>query len=406
MPAPRTFRIWLDLGDAFAKAAAEGASRPPETETGPPVRRRLRFPSVVATRLLDSRAEGGERGGGGAGQGHALLLDASEPVLRPVDFDPKAHPRTGSYGGAQEFLEMASSRPAPPRSRFAGRLAAIYGADRQWLGVDPSDENVGALVHKALMLLCPPECSEAEVAFVVDSGTKAAAVSRYVSTLPRVAEFEVRTYRRPEPRRLRVRLEGRTVDAPACAVAALPAPGGEGGPGARGDRRRQLLIDIGHFRTKVAVFSAEGCELQDELPIGMADCVRRVLRDGAELGLVVDEFALIRALEVSRQDVIHMGKRRFDLSAPLRTARRAVEEELEKNLRRLLRDHYGRGGESCEGAVLFGGGAVALGSSLAARLEACQIGLKSTWIAPDPGFFLIEGAQRLAAAAAAPRRDE
>jgi hypothetical protein len=296
---------------------------------------------------------------------------------------------------------MASSRPAPPRSRFAGRLAAIYGADRQWLGVDPSDDNVAALVHKALMLLCPPECGEAEVVFVVDSGAKAAAVSRYVSTLPRVVEFEVRTYRRPEPRRLRVRLHGRTVDAPECAVAALPAAGeGAGvarvaglkeGPGSQG---RLLLIDVGHFRTKLAVFSAQGCELQDQLPIGMADCVKRVLRDGPEFGLVVDEFALIRALEASRQDVITMGKRRFDLGAPLRTARRGVEEELEKCLRRLLLEHYGRGGESCDAAVLFGGGAVGLGRSLAARLEACQIGLKSTWVAPDPSFLLIQGAER------------
>jgi hypothetical protein len=375
MPPPPTLRIWLDLGDAFAKATAEGAPLP--TGADGPTRARVRFPSVVATRLLDPRAEE-----------HTLLLDPSEPVIRPVDFDPRAHPRTGSYGGAQEFLEMASSRPAPPRSRFAGRLAAIYGADRQWLGIDPSDENVAALVHKALMVLCPPQCTDAEMVLVLDSGAKAAAVSRYVSTLPRVAEFEVRTYRHPEARRLRVRLGGRTIDAPECAVAALP---GEVAP----DRhRRLLLIDIGHFRTKFSVFSAEGCELQEELPIGVADCVRRVLRDGPELGLVVDEFALIRALEGSRQDVITLSKRRFDIGAPLRTARRAVEEELEKSLRRLLLEYYGRGGGICNAAVLMGGGAVALGRSFAARLEACQIGVGKTWIAPDPSFFLIQGAER------------
>ena len=380
MPPSPTFRIYLDLGDAFAKATAEGAPRPSGADG--PARARVRFPSVVATRLLDPGAEG-----------HTLLLDSSEPVLRPVDFDPRAHPRTGSYGGAQEFLEMASSRPAPPRSRFAGRLAAIYGADRQWLGIDPSDENVAALVHKALMLLCPPQFTDAEFVFVVDSGAKAAALSRYVSTLPRVAEFEVRTYRHAEARRLRVRLAGRTIDAPACAVAALPT---EVVP----DRqRRLLLIDIGHFRTKFAVFSAEGCELQDELPMGMADCVRRVLRDGPELGLVVDEFALIRALEGEglRQGVIALGKRRFDIAAPLSTAQRAVEEELEKSVRRLLLEYYGRGGGICSTAVLLGGGAVVFGRSLGARLEACQIGLAATWIAPDPSFFLVAGAERMSA---------
>jgi hypothetical protein len=376
MPAPKRLRIWLDLGDAFAKATSEEVSHP--SRPGGPARASVRFPSVVATRLLNPGTEG-----------HTLLLDSSEPVLRPVDFDPKGHPRTGSYGGAQEFLEMASAKPAPPRSRFAGRIAAIYGADRQWLGIEPSDENVAALVHKALMLLCPPECSEAEVVFVVDSGGKAAAVSRYVSALPRVVEFEVRTYQHPEPRRLRVRLDGRTIDAPECAVVALPA---EVGPGRQ---RRLLLIDIGHFRTKLAVFSAEGCELQDQLPIGVADCVRRVLRDGPELGLVVDEFALIRALEGSREDVITLGKRRFDIGALLGTARRAVEEEVEKNLRRRLLDHYGRGGESCNAAVLFGGGTVCVGRSLAARLEASRVGIGATWMAPDPSFFLLNGAERV-----------
>jgi hypothetical protein len=144
----------------------------------------------------------------------------------------------------------------------------------------------------------------------------------------------------------------------------------------------------------LAVFSAEGCELQAELQIGMADCVRTVLRDGPDLGLVVDEFALIRALEESREDVITMGKRRFDIGAPLRSARRAVEEEVEKSVRRLLLEHYGRGAERCHAAVLLGGGAVVIGRSLAARLEACQIGLGTTWIAPDPSFFLVQGAER------------
>jgi hypothetical protein len=119
-----------------------------------------------------------------------------------------------------------------------------------------------------------------------------------------------------------------------------------------------------------------------------------VLRDGPDLGLVADEFALIRALEGSQQDVITVGKRRFDIGALLRTARRGVEEELEKNLRRLLLEQYARGGGSCDEAVLFGGGALVLGSGLAARLEACQIGLGATSVAHDPSFLLIDGAER------------
>jgi hypothetical protein len=147
----------------------------------------------------------------------------------------------------------------------------------------------------------------------------------------------------------------------------------------------------------VAVFSGEGCELQEQLPIGVADCVRRVLRDGPELGLVADEFALIRVLESSQKDVVTLGKGSFDIGDPLRAARRGVEEELEKGLRRVLLDHYGRRGESCEAAVVFGGGAVVVGPSLAARLDAGQIGLRATWVAPDPNFLLIDGAERLVA---------
>jgi hypothetical protein len=371
MRTPEKLRICLDLGDAFAKAIGQSEA---DTLEGA-ARSRIRFPSVVATRLLEPE-----------GDGHTLVVDSSELVPRPIDFDPRAHPRTSSYDGSREFLEMTRSKPAPPRSRFAGRLAAIYGADRCWLGVDPSDENVAALVHKTLMMLCPLECRDAEVVFVVDSGAKAAAVSRYVSTLPRTAEFEVRTYRQPEVRRLQVRLEGRSIDAAECAVAALPANVGPG------RSRRLLLVDIGHFRTKLAMFSGDGCELQEQLPIGVADCVKRVLRDGQELGLVADEFAVIRALESSQQDVISVGKRRFDIAVPLHAARRAVEEELEKSLRRLLLEHYGRSGASCDAAVILGGGAVVVGSSLAARLEACQIGLGATWVAPEPSFFLLEGA--------------
>jgi hypothetical protein len=122
-----------------------------------------------------------------------------------------------------------------------------------------------------------------------------------------------------------------------------------------------------------------------------------VLRDGSELGLVADEFALIRALEGAQGDVISVGKRRFDLGVPLRTARQAVEEELDKNLQRVLLDYYGRSGHGCAAAVIFGGGSVAVGASIASRLEACRMGLDATWIAPDPNFFLIEGAERLVA---------
>jgi len=319
---------------------------------------------------------------------HQLGFDPHQAVARPLDFDARAYPRTRSYEGAEAFVEMAASRPPGPGSRFAGRLAAIYGADRQLLGNSPSDENVTALVHKALILLCAEDRCDAEVVFVVDSGAKAASVSRYVATLPRTIEFALRSYRRPHERRLHVRLRAEIIDAAESAVAALPAELD------LGRRRQVLLVDIGHLRTKLAVVSDSGCELQEQLPIGMADCVRRVMRDGQELGLVEDEFAVVRALESAPEHVISIGERRFDIRVPLGNARRAIEEELSLGIRRIVLAQFGRRGESCQAVAILGGGAAAIGRGLAARLEASNIGLRTVWVAPDPSFLLLEGARK------------
>jgi hypothetical protein len=160
-------------------------------------------------------------------------------------------------------------------------------------------------------------------------------------------------------------------------------------------KRRLLLIDVGHFRTKFALLSENGCELQSELELGSADCVRRVLRDGQDRGLVADEFAVVRALEVVRENAISVNGRRVDVGAPLESARRALEEELVRAVHRLLLEQYERSGESCQAAAVIGGGAASLGASLAARLEASAIGLRTVWVSPDPNFLLVEGARAI-----------
>ena len=313
-----------------------------------------------------------------------LLVDSREPLLRSPDFDAEAHPRTRSYEGAQAFIEQSASTPAPPGSRFAGRLAAVYGSDRQWLGKHASAENVEALVHKALMLVCADERCDAEVVFVVDTGAKAATVARYVATLPRSIDFAVRSHGRAAVRTLHVRLSAEIIDAATSAIAALPT----------GIGQRLLLIDVGHFRTKMALLSGNGCERQEQLELGVADCVRRVLRDGQDQGLVADEFAVVRALENARGDAISIGERRFDIGSPLESARRALEEELARGVRRLLLEQYERCGDSCHAAAIIGGGAASVGAGLAARLEASAIGLRTVWVTPDPSFLLVEGARQ------------
>jgi hypothetical protein len=119
-----------------------------------------------------------------------------------------------------------------------------------------------------------------------------------------------------------------------------------------------------------------------------------VLRDGQDQGLVADEFAVVRALESAREHAIAIAGRRFDIRAPLESARRALEEELTRNVRRLLLEHYERCGESCEAAAIIGGGAASIGAGLAARLEASELGLRRVWVTPDPSFLLTNGARQ------------
>jgi hypothetical protein len=308
--------------------------------------------------------------------------------MRPHDFDPKAHPRTRSFDGAEAFLESVMSKPPMAGARFAGQLAAVYGVDRQWLGNQPTPRNIELLVHKALMLVCPEAGCDADVVFVVDGGAKAAAVSEYAAGAPRTIECAVRSMRRPEARVMRVRLDAALIDSAECAVASLPA---EIGPG-RG--QSLLLVDIGHMRTKVALFSGDECEIQEPLDLGVADCVRRVLQNGQEAGLVADEFAVVRALENASDHVISIGERRFDVRAPLAAARRTLEEELARGVQRVLRERYRRRGEGCQVAAIVGGGAAVLGRGLAARLQAPEIALRTVWVTPDPSFQLAEGARR------------
>ena len=364
-----TALAFLDLGDAFTKARLAGAVR----------REQIRFPSIVASRLL----AGGE-------ELSRLLLHDDDDVPRPATFDPTAYPRTRSFAGAERFVERVKASPPAKGARFAGRLAAKYGADRRLLGHDASTENLDALVRKVFMLGCAGERCSAEAIFVVDTGAKAGAISAYVSTLPRTTTLELRSYRRSTPRHLELTLQGTIVDAPTCIAAALPerlAPEQSG---------RVLLLDIGFLRSKLAIVAPSGCEHQAELPgLGTSVLVRRILRDGQDQGLVEDEFAVIEALERTSGDTLSVSDRVFSITAAQSASARFLQEELSLAVERAIVDHFGRHAERCRAAAILGGGARFVGGALARRLQAAGLGLDEVWVAPEPDHLVVEGARSL-----------
>jgi hypothetical protein len=366
---PSSVRLYLDPGDAFTKALARSDTR----------RTRVRFPSVVARGLLQGGPEMSQ-----------LLLDAREALLRPTAFQRDDYPRTRSFPGADAFVQEVRQRPPGPASRFAGRLAAVYGADREMLGTHPTPENIDALVHKALMLLCgDADRCDVEATFVVDAGAKALAMKHYVETLPKTAVIERRSYRRREPRRLEMSLRGNLIDAAQCIAAVLPAETELERLG------RLLFVDVGYFRTKLAVVSRDGCEHQEQLDrFGAFDCVRRILRDEQEQGLVEDEYAVLLALEEARSGVLQIAGRRFDIQRALGSARVALEQELARAVQRVIVEDYGRGGDMCRAVVVIGGGAALMGQGLAQRLQTRELGVSTLRVGCDTPYWLVEGAER------------
>jgi hypothetical protein len=307
-----------------------------------------------------------------------------------MDFDAAEFPRTRSYLGADEFLDGAWAGHANPvpRTRFAGWIAAAFGADRQLLGSHPSLNNVEALVHKALMQ-SGVTAETAELVFIVDSGAKAEAVMRYVERSPHAEEFLTWRFQRTTPEPVRVECSSHVLDSASCAIAGLPpkvrAPGG--GP--------VLLVDIGYFRTKLHVMSDEGCEYQELVDgLGVSDCVRRVLRDEQDQGLVEDEFAVMAALE-RNQRTIDVAGRRYDIERSLESAKQSLEEELVHAVRRALLEHFKRRGAACRRVALVGGGGALLRGGLGPRLERAELGLSSVWASGGGDFLPALGAQRL-----------
>jgi hypothetical protein len=362
--------VFLDLGDAFAKALAVGDAR----------RERVRFPSVVASRLLSSGQDGTE-----------LCFDATDPLPRPAEFEPERFPRVRSYPRAARFVRQIRQAPPSAGSRFAGELAAIYGADRRLLGHDPSHDAIDALVHKALILLSPSERCEADVVFVVDTGEKAESILAYAQTPIRSASIELHAVGRKAGRQMRLVFRSRVIDAAACIAAALPAEL------SIDETARVLLIDVGYLRTKLAIVSADGCEQQTELEgLGASALVRKILRDGQEHGLVEDEFAVVQALETADRTTIEVSGRRFSIERLLAGACRELEEELASAAARVLLEHCRLRGETCRAAAIVGGGAAWFGKGLERRLTQAGIGLSRIWVSSDPSFLAVEGARKLA----------
>ena len=358
-----TLRLFLDLGDCFTKAIAIGA----------PGRWRLRFPSVVAHRLSTAAIPASD-----------LVLGEPEVVPRHHDFDATRFPRSRSYPDA-EILAQSASPVARPR--FAGWLAAAYGADRELLGKHPSDENVDALLNKAL-LPCAAGHDRAELTFVVDLGPKVAPVLRQAARSPRPIELAAWRVGAQTPSHIRLDVSMSVVDAPACARAALPpeiVPAD--GP--------LLLVDIGYLRTKLAILSPVGCEHHEEVHgVGVAACVARILRDGQAQDLVEDELAIVRALERST-DFIEVQGRRFDVRETLQAVQREVALDIAREALRLIRDHYGLRGDACRAVAILGGGAVLLGRGVADGILDGGLGVQAPWIVPDPNPLLVEGASKI-----------
>jgi hypothetical protein len=330
-------RLALDLGDILTKGLLLGAGAP----------RRFGFPSAVAGRLVD--------------------------------------PGTGPH----PFPEAARLAPARavPGARYAGWLAAAWGADRRLLGAHPEADTIDALVRKAIMK-AGVRAGELELALLVDVGVKGAALARYAEAMPRPAEFLRWTVNATDPEPVKLSLRARLLDAPLCAAAALP-------PELAIERiGRILLVDIGYLRTKLAVLSADGCERQEQVDAAVSGCVARVLRDGRELGLVDDELAVVRALERGR-DHLEVAGRRFDLSASLGDARRALAADLGRAIARVAIEQVQRRGEGCRAVAIVGGGAALVGPLLAERLAGAELGLRTIWLSRDTRFHHLAGAQRL-----------
>ncbi len=356
--------LLLDLGDVFTKGLA----------IGPLGRRRLRFPSVVARRLLTRAPEPAE-----------LLLEGQPELLRPTDFDPSDYRRTRSYPGAAAFLENFRVQAETRGARYAGWQAATYGADRQVLGTDPGRDNLDALLHKALILARPMLEREVEIVFLVDSGPKAHAIQRYAEQLPPRVTFDVRSVRDRTPRRVELALAARLLDAAACAARVLPG---------EFSAEAVLLADIGYFRTKLSVIAREGCQHQEQLDgWGVGTCVQRILRDEQEHGLVEDEFAVMRALERSVGGRLRVADREFDVTHSLGRAGDALALELGQAARRVALHYYGRRGDACRRVAIIGGGAAVVGPKLAANLARAGCGLENHWTTPDTGFLLLQGAE-------------
>jgi len=363
MPAP--VQLIVDLGDLLTKVFAEQSGRD----------KRLRFPSVVAHRLIDKAAPDAQ-----------LLLDERNRLDRLSNFDPRKYPRTRSYPTAGQVLTLA--KPVPG-ARFAGWLAAKLGADRQLLGRFPEHDLIDALLRKALIQLKRAhfDCREVRVRLVVDFGAKADALVTYAKTVRR-ASLMVHNIRHPEPQRVDIALEFEIADAADCASRALP-------PELRPDRMGHVaLIDIGYLRSKLAVLTPVGCSQQQQADgLGVSDCVRRLLRDEQENGLIEDELAVVYALERS-QEVIAVAGREFPIARTLAVARRAVVEELAAAVKRVALAHYQAHGEACSAVAVIGGGAALLGRDLVTRVKELEIGMDASWIADDPSYTLIEGARR------------
>lgn len=358
-------RLLLDLGDLLTKGMLVEADD----------QRRFGFPSIVATRLVDREAELG-----------ALVTDPRRAPPRLIGFDAAAYPRLRSF---PDSPPLAGARGVSG-ARYAGWLAAAYGADRQLLGDHPTTDNVDVLVRKALMK-SGLRHGDVEVVFLVDVGAKSAAITRYAQAMPRSVAFLSRTVEEGEPVPVRVALRARLVDAAVCALAALP-------PELAVDQvGRILLVDVGYLRTKLAVLSAAGCERQEQVDAaGISSCVTRVLRDGQEVGLIEDEIAVIKALEQSRGR-LEVAGRRFDIGASLADARRALAGDLARAVERLAIEQYQSQGDSCRTVAIVGGGAAVVGAALAERLAAAEVGFETVWICPDTRFLHLAGAHRLIA---------
>lgn len=363
-----SFNLFLDLGDIFSKALAEGDVR----------RAAVRYPSVIAHTLLS-----------GGREMEALVLDDELVLPRLSDFDSRQYPRTRSFRGSDDFVRFVKNRPTVQQPRFAGGIAAVYGADRLLLGKHPTTENVDALVKKAFLLIVSKDRAEADVVFVIDTGTKADAVLRYVEARTFEYAIEIQNYRQRTSRKMYITASVRCVDAMACARAVLP-------PEVATERvGRTLIIDIGYLRTKFAIVSETACEHQQQVDgLGVSDCVHRILRDGQEQGLVEDEFAIVRALETCRPESLQIAGRRFDVRRILDSSRASLRDEIVRVGRRIALDHLARSGDNVRALAIIGGGASLIGDALAERLKA-ELGFRAAWIAAPDDQVLLRGARRI-----------